>query len=267
MTMNLEIDMKIAIIGAGNMGGSTARGLAVKKVFSPSDITVTAKHRSSLEKFEDLGVCMSMDNSKAVEDAEIVVIAVKPWVVRDVVEEILPALKKKAKRPVVVSMAAGVKSDDMKQWFDGAAELVYVIPNIAIEYGESVSFITPVDASQGTVDIIYDIFSKLGSAFIVDEKHLGAGTALASCGIAYALRYIRAAAEGGVELGMKADVAAQIVAQTVKGAAVLLQETECHPEDLIDKVTTPGGITIKGLNAMEEAGFTNAVIQGLKASK
>lgn len=259
--------MKAAVIGAGNMGGSTARGFAAKGVFRPSDITVTAKHGSSLEKFEGLGICTSLNNCKAVEDAEIVVIAVKPWLVREVVEEILPVLKKKATRPVVISMAAGVKSEDMKQWLGGVAELVYVIPNIAIEYGESVTFITPVDASQGTVDMVNGIFSKLGSAFIVDEKHLGAGTALASCGIAYALRYVRAAAEGGVELGMKADVAAQIVAQTMKGAAVLMQETGCHPEGLIDKVTTPGGITIKGLNAMEEAGFTNAVIQGLKASR
>jgi len=249
------------------MGGSTARGLAARGVVIPSEITVTAKHQSSLDKFEGTGINTSLDNCKAVEDADIVVIAVKPWLVREVVEELVPVLRSSAKRPVVVSMAAGVKSEDMRQWLGGAAELVYVIPNIAIEYGESVTFITPVDAVQGTVDMVLDIFSKVGSAFIVDEKHLGAGTALASCGIAYALRYIRAAAEGGVELGMKADVAAQIVAQTVKGAGVLLQETGEHPEALIDKVTTPGGITIKGLNAMEEAGFTNSVIKGLKASK
>ena len=105
----------------------------------------------------------------------------------------------------------------------------------------------------------------MGQSLITDEEHLAAGTTLASCGIAYAMRYVRAAAEGGVELGFKADTATTIILQTLQGAVSLLQGTGLHPEAAIDQVTTPKGLTIKGLNAMEHAGFTNAVIEGLKA--
>ena len=109
------------------------------------------------------------------------------------------------------------------------------------------------------------MFDMLGTTLLTDEQHLGAGTTLASCGIAYAMRYIRAAAEGGVELGFRADDAKRIVMQTMRGAVELLQATGLHPEAAIDLVTTPGGVTIKGLNEMEHAGFTSAVIRGLKA--
>jgi pyrroline-5-carboxylate reductase len=105
----------------------------------------------------------------------------------------------------------------------------------------------------------------MGQSIITEESHLAAGTTLASCGIAYAMRYIRAASEGGVELGFKADEAKQIVMQTMKGAVELLQATGLHPEAAIDLVTTPGGVTIKGLNEMEHNGFTSSVIKGLKA--
>ena len=127
------------------------------------------------------------------------------------------------------------------------------------------TFIVPVDATTEETDKIIDLFDEMGETLITDEQHLGAGTTLASCGIAYAMRYIRAAAEGGVELGFKADDAKRIVMQTVEGAVKLLEATGLHPEAAIDMVTTPWGVTIKGLNEMEHAGFTSAVIRGLKA--
>ena len=127
------------------------------------------------------------------------------------------------------------------------------------------TFIVPCGAGEKQTAMVKIVFDDLGQSLITDEAHLGAGTALASCGIAYAMRYVRAAAEGGVELGFKADVSTHIVLQTLQGAVSLLQGTGMHPEAAIDRVTTPGGLTIKGLNAMEHAGFTNAVIEGLKA--
>ena len=127
------------------------------------------------------------------------------------------------------------------------------------------TFIVPVDATTEETAKIIDLFDEMGDTLITDEQHLGAGTTLASCGIAYAMRYIRAAAEGGVELGFRADDAKRIVMQTVEGAVKLLEATGLHPEAAIDMVTTPGGVTIKGLNEMEHAGFTSAVIRGLKA--
>ena len=127
------------------------------------------------------------------------------------------------------------------------------------------TFIVPIGASEENIKTVVNIFDEMGNTLITDEQHLAAGTTLASCGIAYAMRYIRAVSEGGVELGFKADDAKAIVMQTMKGAVELLEASGLHPEAAIDLVTTPGGVTIKGLNEMEHAGFTSAVIRGLKA--
>ena len=141
-----------------------------------------------------------------------------------------------------------------------------VIPNTAISVGESMTFVAADGATQEQTDVVMGIFNKMGEAMLVNEKLLEVGMILASCGIAFALRYIRAASEGGVELGCPAAQAARIVAATMKGAAELVLQNNSHPEQEIDKVTTAGGITIKGLNEMEHAGFSSAVIRGLKAS-
>ncbi|MCR5003601.1 MAG: NAD(P)-binding domain-containing protein [Bacteroidales bacterium] len=258
--------MKITIIGAGNMGGAAALGLAKK---GAAEITVTARHEQTLKKFEGTGVKCLTDNKAAVKDAQIVIIAVKPWIVPDVIAEIKPVLDYKTQQ--IVSFAPGVKAEDLlaqlKDGKEGEPRLSYVIPNTAIEVGESMTFVSPVTAEEKDAEILNDIFSTVGVSMIVPQKLMIAGTGLASCGIAYALRYIRAAAEGGVETGFYAKDATAIVAQTVKGAAALLLEHKSHPEAEIDKVTTPGGMTIKGLNAMEAAGFTDAVIKGVKAGK
>lgn len=259
--------MKTAIIGAGNMGGATAIGLAVSATLEAADITVTAKHQTTLDRFTPYGIKTSLDNKAAVAGADVVMIVVKPWFVEQVIEEIKPVLDYSSQ--TIVCMAAGIKSEQMLSWLekDGQVpELLYIIPNTAIEILESMTFIAPINASAETTAKMEELFAKTGSTMVVDEKHLSAGTALASCGIAFAMRYIRAAAEGGVELGFYAKDATKIVCQTVKGAAGLISAHGSHPEAEIDKVTTPGGITIRGLNAMEEAGFTNAVIKGLKAS-
>ena len=163
-------------------------------------------------------------------------------------------------------IAAGVKSENIKEWLgEQCPSLFLAIPNIAIAEMASMTFIVPVDASEKDTQTVVNIFDEMGHTLITDEQHLAAGTTLASCGIAYAMRYIRAASEGGVELGFKADDAKKIVMQTMKGAVELLEASGLHPEAAIDLVTTPGGVTIKGLNEMEHAGFTSAVIRGLKA--
>ena len=144
--------------------------------------------------------------------------------------------------------------------------LFLVIPNIAIAQLQSMTFIVPsVAVTQQHTEQVQALFDSMGKTIITDEQHLGAGTTLASCGIAYAMRYVRAASEGGVELGFKADDAKLIVMQTMKGAVELLEATGLHPEAAIDLVSTPGGVTIKGLNEMEHNGFTSSVIKGLKA--
>lgn len=255
--------MKIAIIGAGNMGGATALGLS--GALPDARITVTAKHAATLEKFAARGLQTSLDNVAAAADADVVVLGVKPWLAQGVLAELKPVLAGK----VLVSFVAGVPAKDMLDWLNGSgiAGAYSVIPNLAIEVGESMSFIHELCGTPETLATVCQLFDAVGRTAVVDEKRLNAGMMLASCGIAFALRYVRASSEGGVELGLYPKEALDAALQTVKGAAALIAARGSHPEAEIDRVTTPGGITIKGLNAMEEAGFSAAVIAGLKAWK
>lgn len=258
--------MKITIIGAGSIGGAMAKGLLAKSVIPAENLTLTTAHAETLEAYRPLGCRLSLDNREAVQGADIVAIAVKPWLVIPVVREIRDVLDFKAQ--TIVCLAAGMDSDSLIPEF-GCTEInfAYVIPNTAIEIGESVTFISPVGTMEpARLKALEDIFSALGASFTVPASKLGAGTSLASCGIAFAMRYARAATEGGVELGFKPGESLAIVEQTVIGAMKLMQAHGSHPETEIDRVTTPGGLTIKGLNAMEKDGFTTAVIDGLKAS-
>ena len=172
-------------------------------------------------------------------------------------------------RQMLILTAAGIKSTQVTEWMskDGGQmlPLFLVIPNIAIAFKASMTFVVPIGATPQQTHTVCEIFDDLGETHVTEERLLAAGTALASSGIGYAMRYIRASSEGGVEMGFKAADAVKIVLQTFKGAVRLLQTTGEHPEAAIDKVTTPGGITIRGLNEMENAGFTSAVIRGLKA--
>ncbi|MBP5646212.1 MAG: pyrroline-5-carboxylate reductase [Bacteroidaceae bacterium] len=262
--------MKITIIGAGNMGGAIARGFAARKVFAAKDITCCDRSDATLETLvkdvPEIGI--SKDNAQAVEGADIVLFAVKPWIMPSAVEEVKEAID--YKKQLIISIAAGVGTEKLAQLFDKGGtlpQIVYLIPNIAVEVGAGVFFYCTANASKKSLDLVQELFSQVGFAKQVEEKQMSAGTALASCGIAYVFRYIRANVEGGVEMGFYPKDAQEIVLGTIKGAVELLQAHGTHPEQEVDKVTTPGGITIKGLNAMEEAGFTNAVIKGLKAGK
>ena len=246
------------------MGGTTVQALIKGQYFNNEDITVSDPSTQALAKFEGTGVNTMSDNRLAVEDTDIICVVVKPWLVETVLKEIKPKLS--PADHILIVVAAGVSSASIHEWLGlNCPPLFLVIPNIAIAQMESMTFIAPIGASKKDTQTVVDIYNEMGSTLITDEKHLAAGTTLASCGLAYALRYIRAASEGGVELGFKADDAKKIVMQTLKGAVELLADTGMHPEAAIDMVTTPEGVTIKGLNEMERAGFTSSVIRGLKA--
>lgn len=246
------------------MGGTTVEGLVRGKTFSNNDITVADPNRHVLERFAAMGVNVTTDNTQAAEQADIVVVVVKPWLVETVLRGIKPVLM--PQRQILIVVAAGVSSQSIEEWLGlNCPPLFLCIPNIAIAQMQSMTFIVPISASKKDTQTVVDIYNEMGGTLITDEEHLAAGTTLASCGIAYAMRYIRAASEGGVELGFRADDAKKVVLQTLRGAIELLEETGLHPEAAIDLVTTPQGVTIKGLNEMERAGFTSAVIRGLKA--
>ena len=241
------------------MGGAVALGL--HRFAKDISLIVTTAHASTLEKYTALGIDASLDNVSAAEGADVVILGVKPWLVQSVLEQIKPSLAGK----VLLSLAAGIPSAQMAQWLTGTGvEAAYtVIPNLAAEIGESMTFASAILGKAD--DLVKSLFDQLGKMLIVDERRLQAGMMVASCGTAFALRYARAAMEGGVQLGLYPQEAMEAVYQTMKGAVDLAKSRGAHPEAEIDRVTTPGGITIRGLNAMEEAGFTASVIAGLKA--
>lgn len=258
--------LKIAIIGAGNMGGAIARGLSRGTLVDTNKIFVSdisEKNLNDLKVFSP-EISVSKSNKEIIDDAEIIIIAVKPWLVEPIAKEI--ANKIDYKKQMIVSIAAGVDFERLTDFFDTDATIFRVIPNTAIDVLQSVSTIASLNASKEQESIITSLFGELGKVFLVSETQLNAFMSLSSSGIAYAFRYIRAAVEGGVEMGIYPNVAKEVVLQTLRGAIDLLEANDSHPEVEIDKVTTPGGITIKGLNEMEANGFTNAVIKGLKAS-
>ncbi len=255
--------MKIAIIGAGAMGGAIADGLLKSQFVAPGELIVSNPSPEKLEHFSDMGAETTHNNAEAAEKADVIILAVKPWLVQSVLIEVRDLL---TSDKMLISVAAGIDRNDLLKWAGDECALLMAIPNIAAAQCQSMTFLFSVNVNPEDEEFAKQLFDSIGKTCLCNEMQLQAGMALASCGIAYAFRYIRAASEGGVELGFKAHQAQEIVMQTLKGAVGLLETEGLHPEEAIDRVTTPGGITIRGLNAMEQAGFTNAVIQGLKAS-
>ena len=262
--------MKLTIIGAGNMGSAIAYGLSNSILMKEMEIFCTDLIPEKLKKIKETctSIQVTTDNLSAVKNADIVIIAVKPWFIEDTIREIKETLD--YDQQMVVSIAAKIDTGQLSRFLekeDGGLPAIFrIVPNTAIAVKESVNFIAACNATTEQTGIINRLFNELGLTIPIEERLIDACTALSSCGIAYAFRYIRAAIEGAVELGIYPEMAKNIVLQTLLGAVTLLKTNGNHPEAEIDRVTTPGGITIKGLNAMEEAGFTNAVIQGLKAS-
>lgn len=256
--------MKIAIIGAGNMGGAIARGLAKGSLVRVEDIRVSNPSPGKLEalkaEFPDMQV--TADNGEAVAGADIVVLAVKPWMVGEVLNKL--QLKE---TQMLISIAAGIKLGELWQLLEQKGNPLFrVIPNTAISEMQSMTLVSCSQASQEQIQLVLDVFSEMGLAMLIPEEKMAAATAMTSCGIAYALKYIQAAMQAGVELGVRPKDGMRMVAQSLKGAAELILANDTHPSVEIDKVCTPGGLTIKGINQLEHDGFTSALINAIKAS-
>ena len=256
--------MKIAIIGAGNMGGAIARGLAQGNHSEEIDLIVANPGQSKLdalkEDFPQINV--THDNQAAATGADIVVLAVKPVKI----PQVLGKLKLKS-RQILVSTAAGVPFETLAHYVpDKKMTMFRIIPNMAISCRQSMTLVCSRNASPEQETLLLELCNDMGLSMLLPECQLPAATSLASCGTAYALMYIRAAMQAGIELGISPQKAQQMVAQCVKGAAELLQKPDSHPSLEIDKVCTPGGLTIKGINRLEEDGFTSAIIHAIRAS-
>ena len=255
---------KVGVIGAGNMGGALIHGWA--KSGKLASLTIADKNESLLASFKEKypSITTTTDKVEAVKEADIVVVVVKPWLMPTVLDEIKPALD--LKKQIIVSDAANFTTEKLAEQLGAAGQYCYVIPNIAAEFGASMSFIAKgKETSDDSLNKVKALYDLCGDTLVVAENLVGPGMMMASCGIAYVMRYIRAQMEGGCEMGFYPDQAKQIALQTMQGAVSLLKETGWHPEVAIDKVTTPGGVTIKGLNELDHAGFNSAVIRSLKA--
>lgn len=254
---------KIAIIGVGNMGGAIAIGL-VKSGFVPAaDISVSDRKDSTLAKMAELGVNTFKENLDAAKNADVVIVAVKPYHIEGVLSEIKSVL---SAEKILISIVSGVGMDILGEMVGPEVPIFRVMPNTAIALQESLTCISANGNTAPHKDFVVEMFNNMGKTVEIPEELMAAATVLSSCGIAYALRYIRAAMQGGIEIGFGAEMAQFITAQTVKGATELLLQSGHHPEREIDKVTTPMGVTITGLNEMEHKGFSSSLIQGVLAS-
>jgi len=256
---------RIAIIGGGNLGSAIARGLVAAGAASADAITITRRSEPPLERFRTEGFHTTTDNAAAVAQAAIVVIAVRPKQINAVLDAIAPVVD--AARHTVISTATDVRIADIRARLADGVPVIRAMPNIGVAVGESMTCLACENcATEASKQAAVSLFAALGRTQYISEDQMTPATALCACGIAFFLRAIRAASQGGVQVGFHADEAIRLAAQTAKGAAELILAKESHPESLIDTVTTPLGVTIAGLNEMEHRGFSSALIRGIVES-
>ena len=254
--------MKIAIIGTGNLGSSIARGLINNKSFS--SLYLSDRNTSAVDIFEiEEYVTVTNDNVKAVEQSEMVIFALQPKHIDGVLRSVASIITDKH---VIISVAAGVDISRIEGIIGADKNIIRVMPNTAISIGKSMTCIAANEKAQDKVAMAQTIFNQLGTTLIIPEDLIQAATVICASGIAFWMRLVRATTQGAIQLGFEAHEAHQLATQTCFGAASLLIESGKHPEQEIDRVTTPSGCTIEGLNAMEHQGLSSALIQGIVAS-
>jgi pyrroline-5-carboxylate reductase len=255
---------KIAILGGGNIGKAIATGLLASGEFPGENLTVTDLNLRYLEDLKEKGIEVSTDNIQAVTASDIIILCVQPTQVPELVAQIRDKID--PDKQIIAYVVAAYEVKDILELLDKPVPVVRVMPNTAIAIRESMTCLSTHEGGNGALEKIESIFKHLGTTMVIREKLMGAATILGACGIAYFLRYIRAASQGGIQVGFHADEAQIIAAQTAKGAASLLLQKGNHPEHEIDKVTTPRGCTIAGLNEMEHFGLSSAIIKGIITS-
>jgi pyrroline-5-carboxylate reductase len=254
----------VAILGAGNIGTAIADGIVQGGRVSPAEILLTRRKSDLLAPFAQRGFPVLSDNREAVRRARLVLIAVEPQQIDGLLTEIAPDLKPKTH--TVVSVVSGVTIAEIKARLPAGVPVVRAMPNTAVAIRESMTCLAAEPSDRAAIDDAQPLFEALGPTLVLDEEQMIAATALGACGIAFFLRAIRAASQGGIEIGLHTDEALLIAAQTARGAASLLLSRKHHPEGEIDRVTTPRGCTIAGLNRMEHEGFSSAMIRGIVTS-
>lgn len=258
------MNASIAVVGAGNLGVAFAKGLLKSRYCHPGQLILTRRNVKSLESLRSLGMTLLSDNSLAVASTDVIVLAVKPFQVAEVINEIRDQLI--PERHILISLATGISIEALLEMSGKEIPIVRAMPNTATHICQSMTCMCAKNLSSEQRNFVADLFNHLGTSVFIEEGLMNAATVLGACGTAFAMRFIRANIQGGIELGFDAETAALIAAQTIKGAAELLITNNSHPEQEIDKVTTPKGCTITGLNEMEHHGLSSSVIRGVLAS-
>lgn len=255
---------KIAVLGGGNLGRALATGWVAAGRVEPSDVHVTRRQTGRISDLEEVGFVVSSDNAAAVSGSEIVVIAVQPQQLDELLAEVVGALD--AGRHRVISVVSGVSIARLRESVGDAVTVVRAMPNTAVSIGESMTCLAAEKGAEDALAEAAELFDTVGKTLVIREEMMVPATALCACGVAFFLRCIRAASQGGIEIGFHPEEALLLAGQTARGAAALSLKKDSHPEGEIDRVTTPRGCTIAGLNEMEHQGLSSALIKGLIVS-
>lgn len=264
MTKKAGKTARIAVLGGGNLGLALARGWVAAGRFTPADVTVTRRQPKRLAALAAEGYVVIADNAQAVRDADIIVLAVQPLQLAGVMTVIAPEID--ASRHQVISVVSGATLATMRSALGGKVPVVRAMPNTAVVIGESMTCLAADGDVEEALEEAKELFDLVGRTLVINEDMIGPATALCACGVAFFLRTIRAAMQGGIEIGFHPEDAALLAAQTARGASALSLQDGAHPEREIDRVTTPRGCTIAGLNEMEHAGLSSAMIKGIITS-
>ncbi|MGI9547258.1 MAG: pyrroline-5-carboxylate reductase [Flavobacteriaceae bacterium] len=254
--------MKIAIIGAGNLGISIAKGVLHSN--GATTMHLTKRNPDSIRHFENYGnVTISSDNSQAVKQSDVLIFAVQPGHFADILEEVKDLLTDKH---VIISTITGFSIQKMEAILGSDKYIIRSMPNTAISVGKSMTCICCNEQGKKRIDLATAIFNRMGHCMEIPEELMQAATVICASGIAFWMRLIRATTQGAIQLGFDATEAQELAVHTCNGAAGLLIESGNHPEEEIDKVTTPMGCTIQGLNEMEHQGLSSSLIRGIVTS-
>jgi pyrroline-5-carboxylate reductase len=254
----------VAILGTGNLGSAIAKGIVRAGHRQPSEVFLTRRHSEELLELSALGYPVGNDNPAFVSEARIVIVAVQPQQIVGVLQEVAPVLD--PARHILISTVTGISIEMIRRHVGADVPVIRAMPNLGIQTLNSMTCLALDPSSERVYGEVEALFCGLGETVRIEEGNMAAATALCACGIAFFLRAIRAAAQGGIQIGFHADEAIRMAAQTAKGAAELLLVNRSHPETEIDQVTTPNGCTIAGLNEMENRGFSSALVRGLVVS-
>lgn len=260
-----KLQRRLGVIGVGKMGSALIRGILKARVLSPDKITagdIDPDLLSALKKETDIKT--TSNNLEVVKSAEIVLLALKPDMIRPVLMEVKGHL---TEEHLLVSIAAGVPIKVIEEVAGTEMRIIRVMPNTPALIGQGAAAFSPgKKATREDVEDVKAILEAVGLAVELSEKHLDAVTGLSGSGPAFVFMVIEALADGGVKMGLPRAVAMQLAAQTVLGAAKLVLETKKHPGELKDQVASPGGTTIAGIAALERAGLRAAFIEAVEAA-